>query len=121
MTYELTYKDLTEMFHDLMISNQDYFLSQANLGAVYKEAVADSWLSEFDESTLEEAERLNVILPLIKWCIKYGIMTDNLEGELSLYYKDYLNGKLDDLLADYEAEAVIADLIWCYKSHFATM
>ena len=118
MTYELTYRDLTEMFQDVIVSNQDYFLNCAKAGSLYKDAIADAWLSEFDESTLEEAERLNVILPLIKWCIECSIMTDNLNGELALYYKDYTSGKLDDILADYEAKEVIEDLIWCYKTHF---
>ena len=118
MEYDLTYSGSTKMLLNRMKFDQVYFLHRAKLDPNYKEVVAGSWLSEFDESALEEAERLNAILPLIKWCVQYDMMTYNLEGELALYYKDYTEGKLDGILADYEAEAVIADLIWCYKTHF---
>ena len=119
MKYNLTYKCSTEMLQDYMDYDQEYCLQRAKLDPAYKDIVADSYLSDFDEPTLEEAERLNAILPLIKWCVRYGMMTYNLEGELALYYKDYTQGKLDDILADYEAEEVIADLVWCYQTHFA--
>ena len=119
MKYHLTYKGSTKILQDYMKFDQAYCLQRAKLDPAYKDIVADSYLSDFDESALEEAERLNAILPLIKWCVQYDMMTYNLEGELALYYKDYTQGKLDDILADYEAEEVIADLVWCYQTHFA--
>ena len=119
MEYNLTYKGTTEMLEHQMKFDQEYCIHRAKLDPTYKDMLANSWLSEFDESILEEAERLNAILPLIKWCVQYNMMTYNLEGELALYYKDYTQGKLDDILADYEAEEVIADLVWCYQTHFA--
>ena len=119
MKYNLTYRGTTEMLEHQMKFDQEYCLHRAELDPDYKDMLANSWLSEFDESILEEAERLNAILPLIKWCVQYDMMTDNLEGELALYYKDYTNGKLEDILADYEAKEVISDLVWCYQTHFA--
>ena len=119
MNYDLTYRESTEILQDRMKFDQEYCIHRAKLDPTYKDMLANSWLSEFDEPALEEAERLNAILPLIKWCVRYGMMTYNLEGELALYYKDYTQGKLDDILADYEAEEVIADLVWCYQTHFA--
>ena len=119
MEYDLTYRGSTKMLLNRMKFDQTYFLPRTKLDPSYKEVVVDSYLSEFDESTLEEAERLNAILPLIKWCVQYDMMTDNLEGELALYYKNYTNGKLEDILADYEAKEVISDLVWCYQTHFA--
>ena len=119
MVYEITYHESTEAFTDFISSTQNHFLSKAHLNPAYKYAVANAWLGDCDDSQLEEAERLNMILPVIKWSIEYGIMTDILEDELYLYYEDYTNGKLDDILADYETEEVIADLVWCYQTHFA--
>ena len=57
-------------------------------------------------------------MPIIKWCVEHDMMTEELEDELYLYYEDYTNGKLDGILAEYEADAVIADLTWCYKKVF---
>ena len=118
MTYDITYVELNESFQSFFAIIQKKYLNLAKVNPAYRESIVDFWLSEFDESTLEEAERLNVLLPLIKWCVEHNVMTKNLEGELALYYKDYTQGKLDDILADYEAEEVIADLVWCYQTHF---
>ena len=108
MTYVFTYKEMTEDCYSRMK------MDNPKTGA----AAASSWLSEFDERLLKEAERLNVILPIIKWCVEHDMMTEELEDELYLYYEDYTNGKLDGILAEYEADAVIADLTWCYKKVF---
>lgn len=108
MTYNITYKEITDVF--LARVGRDKPQSGA--------AAANSWLWEFDENKLEEAERLNVILPLIKWCVEHDSLTDELKDELDLYYEDYTNGVLDDILADYEAKEVIQDLTACYKKVF---
>lgn len=108
MTYDITYKDMEEIF-----------LSRMRLDSpATGERAANSWLPEFDENKLQEAERLNVILPLIKWCVERDLLTDELKDELDLYYEDYTNGVLDGILADYEADDVIADLTACYKKIF---
>lgn len=108
MTYKIKYKDM-----------EDIFLSRMRLDNPKTGATAASlWLPEFDEAQLQEAERLNVILPLIKWCVDRDLLTDELKDELDLYYEDYTNGALDDVLADYEANEVIADLTACYKKVF---
>ena len=108
MTYDITYKGMT-----------DIFLERARLSKFSTGEQADtSWLSEFNENQLEEAERLNVILPLIKWCVENDLLTEELEDELYLYYEDYTCGRLDGILAEYEAEEVIKDLTGCYKKVF---
>jgi len=84
-----------------------------------KEA-AGSWLYEFDESVLEEAERLNVILPLIKWCAENDMMTENVKGELQWYYRAYLSGFLDEILEEEEKEEVITDLLKAYQIVFGS-
>lgn len=108
MTYKIKYKDMEDIFLSRMR------LDNPKTGA----AAASLWLPEFDEGRLQEAERLNVILPLIKWCVDRDLLTDELKDELDLYYEDYTNGVLDDVLADYEANEVIVDLTACYKKVF---
>lgn len=108
MTHDITYKEITDIFLRRME------MDKPKTG----EAAASLWLPEFDEGRLQEAERLNVILPLIKWCVDRDLLTDELKDELDLYYEDYTNGALDDVLADYEANEVIADLTACYKKVF---
>ena len=104
----LTYKNTTEMFLGR------YKWDPITSG----EGRASSWLSEFNEGMLSETERLNVILPLIKWCTEHDLMTDNLKGELDYYYDQYLTGGLDGILVDSEAEEIVHDLTECYKKVF---
>ena len=108
MTYHITYKDMKELFLEFAEQRKFTTGEQADI----------SWLSEFDENRLKEAERLNVILPLIKWCVENDLLTEELEDELYLYYEDYTCGRLDGILAEYEAEEVIKDLTGCYKKVF---
>jgi len=108
MTYHFTYKEETEIFLGRM--NRD----KPKTGAL----AASEWLPEFNEKQLKEAERLDVILPLIKWCVEHDLLTEELEDELYLYYEDYTNGVLEPILAEYEADEVIRDLTACYKKVF---
>ena len=107
MTYDITYRGISEAFLDRVRADKE----TTGKGA-------QEWLFEFDESSLAEAERLNVILPIIKWEIENNCLTEELEDELYLYYEDFVGGKLDDILAEYEAEEVIKDLTECYKKVF---
>ncbi len=108
MIYDITYEEMSDIFLGRMKTDKPQTGEKA----------ANSWLPEFDESTLEEAERLNVILPLIKWCVEHNCLTNALQDELFLYYEDYTSGKLEGILADYEASDVISDLTECYKKVF---
>ena len=119
MAYNMIYAELRESFQDMMVSFENHYLQHVQVDPTYKEVLTNTWLWEFDESTLEDAERLNVLLPLIKWSVTHSLMTPFLEHELSSYHRDYINGKLYNILADYEAKEVIADLVWCYQTHFA--
>ncbi|MBQ4249709.1 MAG: hypothetical protein II705_06690 [Clostridia bacterium] len=73
-----------------------------------------SWLYEFDESKLAEAERLNVLLPMIEWEIDNNTLTPALKDELYLYYEDLMEGRLDGILGEDEADVVIDVLTKCY-------
>lgn len=108
MKYELTYADMTELFLERVRTSK----------LINGESAQASWLYEFDEDKLEETERLNVILPLIKWQIGINDITEEMKGELDCYYEDYTEGKLDSILNEDEKDQVIHDLIECYNKIF---
>lgn len=108
MRYDVTYNGMQEIFAEMLRS------CERITGA----SVQVSWLYDIDEDELEEAERLNVLLPLIKWQIQIGDLTEELSDELFLYYKDYKEGRLDGILDDEEKDEVIKDLTDCYNKVF---
>ena len=118
MDDRLTYQDMLEMFEDQIVPHENYYLQRIKEGPAYRRTVEASWLDGFVESELDDGERLNVLLPLLTWSVKHNLMSDFLEHDLRVYYEMYSDGELESMLADYEAETVIADLIWCYKKHF---
>ena len=107
MKYDITYEWATEVF----LSRMKHDHPETGVSAEM------DWLPEFDENILEEVERLNVILPLIKWCVENDKMTDDLKGELNWYYRAYKEGRRDFLESD-EEEVVLKDLLWCYHKVF---
>ena len=56
----------------------------------------NSYLTEFDQDILEEAERLNAVLPLIKWEVDNNDLSEAMSDELYLYYEDLLKGSVTD-------------------------
>ena len=111
MEYDISYAWSKELFED-KINGSPYITSG--------ELASGTWLYEFDESVLEEAERLNVILPLIKWCAENDMMTENVKGELQWYHRAYLSGFLDEILDEEEKEEVISDLLKAYHIVFGS-
>lgn len=63
----------------------------------------------------DERDRLCVVLPLVRLQIEKLGLTDELLGELELYYEDFNKGVFNDLFEDYELELVKEDLYWCYE------
>lgn len=53
------------------------------------EILEHSYLFQFDESVLTEAERLNVILPLIKWEVDNNELTEALSDDCIFIMKIY--------------------------------
>ena len=53
MKYNLTYRCSSEMLQDYMDYDQEHCLQRAKLDPGYKDIVADSYLSDFDEPTLD--------------------------------------------------------------------
>ena len=83
-----------------------------------KSYLEDCYLPEFKESSLAEAERLNVLLPLIKWEVDNNDLSEAMSDELYLYYEDLLKGRLDGILDEEEAPIIIKDLTESYIKAF---
>ena len=79
---------------------------------------AKTWLMGFDESLLGEGERLNTILCVIKWCTEHDCLDGWLSDELYLYYEDFVNGKLDDVIDPEERDDVVRDLTAAFNKAF---
>ena len=77
----------------------------------------NSYLPEFNQDILEEAERLNAVLPLIKWEVDNDL-SEAMSDELYLYYEDLLKGRLDGILDEEEAPIIIKDLTESYIKAF---
>lgn len=102
MRYDISYLDITESFLERMRHSNS----------------PENWLSEFDESTLEEGERLNVILGVIKWEVEHNCLSEALSDELYLYYEDFVRGRLDDIIDPEERDDVVKDLTDCFNKAF---
>ena len=71
-----------------------------------------------NENNLHEAERLNMLLPVMKWEIENDKLTDWLKEEIYLYYEDIYLGNFDDVIDESEKEKVVHDLTECFNKVF---
>ena len=108
MRYEITYEGIA----DAMLSQ----IKACKIATGFE--LEHSWLFEFKEDSLAEAERLNVLLPMIKWEIENDTLTPELKDELYLYYEDLMEGRLDGILGEDEADVVVDVLTKCYFKVF---
>ena len=109
MKYELDYQGATEILEDRLSTG-----IQPKKG----DLLENSYLTEFDQDILEEAERLNAVLPLIKWEVDNNDLSEAMSDELYLYYEDLLKGRLDGILDEEEAPIIIKDLNESYIKSF---
>lgn len=109
MKYELDYQGATEILEDRLSTG-----IQPKKG----DLLENSYLTEFDQDILEEAERLNAVLPLIKWEVDNNDLSEAMSDELYLYYEDLLKGRLDGILDEEEAPIIIKDLTESYIKAF---
>ena len=79
---------------------------------------AEAFLSDYDESSLKEGERLNIILCPIKWEVEHDGLSSWLAHELFLYYQQLVHGELENVIAEEEKEAVAKDLTECFNKAF---
>ncbi len=114
-------KDEKKMKYDLDYQWAKNFLeSRLSTGIQPKtgDLLENSYLTEFDQDILEEAERLNAALPLIKWEVDNNDLSEAMSDELYLYYEDLLKGRLDGILDEEEAPIIIKDLTESYIKAF---
>ena len=109
MKYELDYQGATEILEDRLSTG-----IQPKTG----DLLENSYLTEFDQDILEEAERLNAVLPLIKWEVDNNDLSEAMSDELYLYYEDLLKGRLDGIQDEEEAPIIIKDLTESYIKAF---
>ena len=87
MKYDLDYQGATEILEDRLSTG-----IQPKTG----DLLENSYLPEFDQDTLKEAECLNAVLPLIKWEVDNNDLSEAMSDELYLYYEDLLKGPVTD-------------------------
>ena len=108
MKYDLDYEGVKEMF-------EHRFNSRKNLTGKYAQC---SWLPEFDESILEEGERLNVLLPLMQWQTEHNDITKEIKGEMGWYRKAFEERNFEEEIDEEERELVKKIFFECYNKAF---
>ena len=108
MKYDLDYEETKAMF-------EDRFKKQKDLTSKYAQC---SWLPEFDESILEEGERLNVLLPLMQWQTEHNDITKEIKGEMGWYRKAFEERNFEEEIDEEERELVKKIFFECYNKAF---
>ncbi len=109
MKYDLSYSWAKDVFNDSIESYRSPLCARL---------FENSYLTEFNQDILKEAERLNAVLPLIKWEVDNNDLSEAMSDELYLYYEDLLKGRLDGILDEEEASIIIKDLTESYIKAF---
>lgn len=109
MKYDLDYQGATEILEDRLSTG-----IQPKTG----DLLENSYLPEFNQDILEAAERLNAVLPLIKWEVDNNDLSEAMSDEFYLYYEDLLKGHIDGILDEEEAPIIIKDLTESYIKAF---
>lgn len=111
MELDYTYMDEKKNFDGKMESRKRFGQGDFTRGG---DAQA-TWLYDKGAMQYDERDRLITLLPLIRYEVEHGILTEELHDEVELYYEDYKAGKFDGLLAEEEIGAVEEDLFWSYE------
>ena len=108
MWYDLDYAEIKKMF-DYRIENRKDLTG---------ESIQCGWLPNFNENILEEAERLNVILPVMQWQTEHNDVTEEIKGELGWYYNAFKNDNFEEKIDEEERELVKKIFFECYDKAF---
>ena len=108
MKYDLDYEGLKETF-------EYRFKDEENLSG---KRVQHGWLPEFNESILEEGERLNVLLPLMQWQTEHNDVTKEIKGEMGWYRKAFEERNFEEEIDEEERELVKKIFFECYNKAF---
>ena len=106
--YDFDYEGVKEMF-------EHRFNGQKNLTGKYAQC---SWLPNFDESILEEGERLNILLPLMQWQTEHDDVTEEIKGEMEWYYDAFEYDNFEKEIDEEERELVKKIFFECYDKTF---
>ena len=71
-----------------------------------------------NENNLYEAERLNMLLPVMKWEIENNQLTEWIRDEIYQYYEDIQKRGFGDVIDESEREKVVHDLTECFNKVF---
>ena len=108
MIYDFDYEGTKEIF-------DSRFRSAENLTG---ERVQYGWLPEFNENILNEAERLNVILQVMRWQTEHNDVTEWMRSEMRWYYNAFKNDNFEKEIDEEERELVKKIFFECYNKAF---
>ena len=108
MKYDFDYEGVKEIF-------DHRFSDEKNLSG---KRVQHGWLPEFNESTLEEGERLNILLPLMQWQTEHDDVTEEIKGEMEWYYDAFEYDNFEKEIDEEERELVKKIFFECYNKAF---
>ena len=113
MKYNIDYEGSQEAFDELL----ELCAEEGNAPRTGEEVeTMQTW--DTNENNLHEAERLNMLLPVMKWEIENDKLTDWLKEEIYLYYEDIYLGNFDDVIDESEKDKVVHDLTECFNKAF---
>lgn len=110
--YEVNYKDWQESIYEWY-----------NLGSKIKtpKTLENSWLYDKTGMQYDEANRLSVLLPLIKLEVENKMLSDDLLEELEIYYDDFNDGMFNELFDEWELELIKEDLTYSYNNRMNSL
>ena len=106
--YDLDYEGVKEIFDDMIKFQRN----------VTGENAQNGWLPNFDESILEEGERLNILLPLMQWQTEHDDVTEEIKGEMEWYYDAFEYDNFEKEIDEEERELVKKIFFECYNKAF---
>ena len=113
MKYEIDYSCAQEMF-DEVFSDYTSIGIQPQTGP----EVENMQTGDTNEDDLHEAERLNMLLPVMKWEIENNQLTEWIRDEIYQYYEDIQKRGFGDVIDESEREKVVHDLTECFNKVF---
>lgn len=106
--YDFDYEGVKEIFDNMVKFQENVTGKNAQNG----------WLPNFDESTLEEGERLNILLPLMQWQTEHDDVTEEIKGEMEWYYDAFEYDNFEKEIDEEERELVKKIFFECYNKAF---
>ena len=113
MNYYIDYEGAQELFDDRI---QLYAKGKSPVKTGQDAETMQTW--DTNEDGLHEAERLNMLLPVMKWEIENNQLTEWIRDEIYQYYEDIQKRRFGDVIDETEREKVVHDLTECFNKVF---